>query len=696
MSEKLKQEVKKMKDKELKIEEESKKRQEAFRFWMIFGFIIFILYLIIMLNKPLREKMYSLFENILPFLREIPGKLKSLFETITSDRNKFTTGMSIFTMAFIGVFIFTIVNSFENPYDNANSVLWLVLGIFSILLYVFFKIRLFNSSRFFDGDEGNTMFGQLKNIWKIIKENWQRSTVIVSVLLAIVIFGLITLSSDNAFVTTSTGIMVIIGVIAMFAGYTVLSNSDFFEIYIKNNQWLQLLFNLIFIIPCIIAVAFNWISDQLKNTPSFVYTILLLEIVIIALYFIIPSVDRTLYFSLSNKKSNLNDLQEIMRMNKQQKEDLQKQVFQLKQALFKDHSHSQNVIYMNKQGVNDTWDELFKLYSDFESNDKVKSRLIDLGFCEKEDGVVVGNCDEILSERVEYIKNTQAKINVLQQQINSIKTELSPAEKLVDNTNPNIEGSDDMKEIRDAVVLQMKPVSLKKTTTPKSSEEINLFTNIANQPKYSYALSFWLFVHPQSGHVKDCNNVINFDNRPQILYCPIYKKIPEGELVDYIDDKGNKITKAKVTKSTLLPNNTAEYDLELMDGKIYSNVHHSNIKYKYPYSVLKFVLGSGTNNTPPKEYALPNLKMQKWNNIVVNFIDGTYDLFVNGEMVNSFQGVMEEFSYDNIQIGEDNGVSGGIANVLFYKNYLTKDKIISNYNLLKNKNPPIITDLLKV
>ena len=37
MSEKLKQEVKKMKDKELKIEEESKKRQEAFRFWMIFG-----------------------------------------------------------------------------------------------------------------------------------------------------------------------------------------------------------------------------------------------------------------------------------------------------------------------------------------------------------------------------------------------------------------------------------------------------------------------------------------------------------------------------------------------------------------------------------------------------------------------------------------------------------------------------------
>ena len=695
MSEKLKQEAKKMKDKALKREEEIKKRHQAFRFWMIFGVIILILWNIIMLNKPLREKMYSLFENILPFLRVIPSKLKNLFETITSDRNKFTSIMSVFTLAIIGGFIFTIINSVENPYDKANSILWLVLGILSILPIVFFIIRLRNKDRFFAGDnnEGNTMFGQLKNILTIMKENFKTSATILSVLLAIVIFGLITLSSDNAFVSTSTGIMVMIGVIAMFVGYTIISNSDFFEKYIKNNQVLQLLFNLIFIIPCIIALAFNWISEQLKNTPSFVYTILLLEIVIIALYFIIPSVDRTLYFSLSNKKSNLNDLQEIMRMNKQQKEDLQKQVFQLKQALFK-KSHSQNVKYMNKQGVNDNWDELFKLYSNFESKDQVKSRLIDLGFCEKEDGVVVGNCDEILNERVEYIKNTQAKINVLQQQINSIKTELSPAEKLVDNTNPNIEGSDDMKEIRDAVVLQMKPVSLKKTTTPKSSEEINLFTNIANQPNYSYALSFWLFVHPQSGHVKDCNNVINFDNRPQILYCPVYKKIPKGELVDYIDDKGNKITKAKVTKSTLLPNNTANYNLESMDGKKYLEVHHSNIKYKYPYSVLKFVLGSSKETQ--KEYALPNLKMQKWNNIVVNFIDGTYDLFVNGEMVNSFQGVMEDFSYDNIQIGEDNGVSGGIANVLFYKNYLTKDKIISNYNLLKNKNPPIITDLLKV
>jgi hypothetical protein len=69
---------------------------------------------------------------------------------------------------------------------------------------------------------------------------------------------------------------------------------------------------------------------------------------------------------------------------------------------------------------------------------------------------------------------------------------------------------------------------------------------------------------------------------------------------------------------------------------------------------------------------------------------------VNGEMVNSFQGGMEEFKFNDIAIGEEQGISGGIANIVYYKNYLTKDKIISNYKLLKNKSPPVISNLLKV
>ena len=687
---------KKKYNKLLKNEEEIEKKKIIN---IVIGTIASIIALIMLLIPKIRKFIYNntkYFANKLwTFLTSI--KWSENFKALFNGTNRFTTGMSIFTMTFIGVLIFTIVNTIENPYDKANSPLWWVLGIVSIIPIVFFLIRIRNKEKFFVRNGGNSAKGQFFNILGVLRSNSKTIATIISVILFIAIGAIISLSSDNAFVTAGMGFYGLVILAVMFAGYAFIINSNFFEKYIKNNQFLQLLFNLIFIIPCIIALAFNWVSEQVKNTPSFVYVILLLEVVILALYFIIPSVDRTFYFSLSNKKSNSKDLQEIMRLNKEKKKDLQKQVFELKQTLFK-KSRLQNVKYMNTQGVNDTWNELFKSYSDYEENDIVQGRLIDLGFCEENQDENDSNCLDVLNKHVEYIRDTQQNINLLEQQIKTIKTELSPAEKLMDTTNSNLQGDEiyNMKEIRDAVVLQMNPVSLKKVTTPSSAEEINLFTNIAGQPNYSYGLSFWIFIHPQSGNIKNCNNILNFDNRPQVFYCPTYKKIPINSIVTYKKDGKKGIIK----NSKILTNNNIYYDISGIDtsgnditGK--TNVSHKNITYNYPYSVLKFALG-GNYETTQKEFTLPNLKMQKWNNIVVNFIDGTYDIFVNGEMVNSFQGDMEEFNYSNIKIGEDNGVSGGIANVVYYKNYLTKNKILSNYNLLKNKSPPIVSDLLKV
>ena len=515
---------------------------------------------------------------------------------------------------------------------------------------------------------------------------------ILTVVLGIGILGMATLSSEKSFIAGANGVMMGFSLIMMVVAYTFIIRTDIFK-KIKNFQPLHLLFNLIFIVPCVLSIVFNWTYEQIKNTPSFVYTILLIETIIIALYFIIPHSQRKFYFSLSNKKTNAKDLEDVMKFNKQKKSDLQKKIFKLKEDFFR-KSHG-DYKYMNEQGVNDTWDELFTLYSDYNDSEPVKNRLRELEFCSKKDKVDTEQCNKMMDDLVEYIKNSQQKINTLEQEVKTIKTELSPEEKLIDDSKSETDGEGNytMKDIQDSVVLQMKPVSLKKQTVPTSSESINLFTNIANQPNYSYGLSFWIFVHPQSGNIKECNNIINFDNRPQILYCPIYKKIPKGEVVHY--KKDGKRIKTIVMKSYLLPNDNVFYNLKEFDeeGTTHSKVHYSKIEYKYPYSVLKFVLGSDEGSQ--KEFAFPYLKMQKWNNVVVNFIDGTYDLFVNGEMVNSFQGGMEELKFNDINIGEDNGISGGIANIVYYKNYLTKDKIINNYNLLKNKSPPIISSLIK-
>jgi antibiotic biosynthesis monooxygenase (ABM) superfamily enzyme len=570
------------------------------------------------------------------------------------------------------------------PYTKGNAIWGIVLSILATIVAGFFYIRVKNKEGFFKNDAFG-LWSQLVNVKNILYDNRLKIASIIMVILGLTIAAGVTLQSEKSAIMGMSTLGVIAGIIGMFVVYTLIINSSFFE-KIKQFKPFLLLFNLIFIIPCLISIALSWVTDQVRNTPSFVYTVLLIELVIILLYFVIPSVDRRFYFSLTNKKSNLDELNEIIKMNKQTKDNLHKQIFKIKKKFFI-KSNNKNVINMNKKGVEDTWIDLISL---FNNKELLKNRLIELGFCYK--GQDTDSCDEILKERIYYLEDYKEKIVKMEQQIAGLKTEISPNEQLVETDEDDPDKSV-MKSVKDAIVLQMKPVSLKNITTPTSIDKINIFTNVANQTNYSYGLSFWVFIHPQSGNIKQCNNIIDFDGRPKVMYCPTYNKIPNGDIVKYVKD-GN-IIRSKVVKSKLVSNEYVVYTLKnTITGKIYKNVHHSQIKYNYPYSVLKFVLGSSEETQ--QEYALPNLKMQKWNNIVINYIDGIYDLFVNGEMVNSFQGGMEEFKYNNITIGEDNGVSGGIANIVYYKNYLTKNKIIANYNSLKHKSPPIISNLLKV
>ena len=47
-------------------------------------------------------------------------------------------------------------------------------------------------------------------------------------------------------------------------------------------------------------------------------------------------------------------------------------------------------------------------------------------------------------------------------------------------------------------------------------------------------------------------------------------------------------------------------------------------------------------------------------------------------------------SQDQITIGDINGVSGGVCNVVYFPQSISKDRIDINYKILSNKNPPVI------
>jgi len=107
-----------------------------------------------------------------------------------------------------------------------------------------------------------------------------------------------------------------------------------------------------------------------------------------------------------------------------------------------------------------------------------------------------------------------------------------------------------------------------------------------------------------------------------------------------------------------------------------------------------------TDNTD--ENVLPNpfryfeisIPGQKWNNFVLNYNTNEADIFINGMLVHHIDFYTAELpmpSYkatDTISIGSS-GLNGAICNITYTQGGLTKNQIITDYNILVNSNPPV-------
>lgn len=89
-------------------------------------------------------------------------------------------------------------------------------------------------------------------------------------------------------------------------------------------------------------------------------------------------------------------------------------------------------------------------------------------------------------------------------------------------------------------------------------------------------------------------------------------------------------------------------------------------------------------------YESDDIKVQRWNNIVINYDSGTMDIFINNNLVSSTPNIAPYMTYERVDVGEENGIHGGICNVTYYKHILSQNKINLMYKLLRNKEIPII------
>ncbi len=172
--------------------------------------------------------------------------------------------------------------------------------------------------------------------------------------------------------------------------------------------------------------------------------------------------------------------------------------------------------------------------------------------------------------------------------------------------------------------------------------------NGSDKPDYQYAISSWVFVDAAPPNTSSSYNkytsLLNFANKPNVLYNGTtntlmittdqknLKDITKNKLIDF-DENGNRI--------------------------IYKN---------------------------------SDFLLQKWNNIIINYSGGVLDIFLNGELVKSDIGVVPYMTYDNLTIGEDNGIKGGICNVIYFKRALNSSNIYYLYNMVKDRSPPVLND----
>tara|TARA_R110002012_G_scaffold7044_6_gene33361 strand:- start:288 stop:1574 length:1287 start_codon:yes stop_codon:yes gene_type:complete len=91
-------------------------------------------------------------------------------------------------------------------------------------------------------------------------------------------------------------------------------------------------------------------------------------------------------------------------------------------------------------------------------------------------------------------------------------------------------------------------------------------------------------------------------------------------------------------------------------------------------------------------YETRDFKMQKWNNVLVNYDGSTLDIFINNELVSSTPEVIPYNDNTTIISGTNKGLYGGICNVKYFNDNINIGKINWIYNSVKTFNPPIDLD----
>ncbi len=508
------------------------------------------------------------------------------------------------------------------PYFN---MIWVVLGILMAVWVYSASVSVFTSQDSF-WTRLMSIFtgGSVQRILKVLG--------FIAVCFGL-IYGMYSLLSSSTLAgNIVTSIIQIVCVFAILSGILkyIMNHPRLFAA-IAGNPFVKLIFNIIFLIPCLFVYLIGGVKNtNIKILPESnqVYAILFGELLLVGAYILLPMFRKWLYTFTPTQSNGDFPLEHRISGTESAIELAQKKL---------DKTKAMGQATPFGSGID--WEMVYSKQLYLKKNTPaLTSYLKSLGYKE-----TYGIRDSFI------IKAVLGKPLTLSAAISYIQTK-GRVEKIMTD-------SDDLKNMKNKLAALGKQekdgngpfeskILLNKPTYINSSKYLGLYENLKGGPSaagvaddynYNYGLSCWIFLMAQGAEYgvgySQFTKVLDYGGKPTILFNP-------------------EINTLKITVKAYKKDSNTPYD--------------------------KVV------------YTTKNLPLQRWNNIVINYVGGTLDIFINNNLVASVNNVLPYMAPDSISIGDNPGISGAVANVTYFSAPITKSRITFFYNSLVNKDPPII------
>jgi hypothetical protein len=200
---------------------------------------------------------------------------------------------------------------------------------------------------------------------------------------------------------------------------------------------------------------------------------------------------------------------------------------------------------------------------------------------------------------------------------------------------------------------------------------------------YQYAISFWFYLDSfppstNSSYLKVVpilsygeNPSVKYSSADNTLYITVKQQSGGEHIIDYVQQKENEIKRETVEEWKTIQDNINQAIEKVKEMPFGNDIDAEGHRIIYKHS---------------------DVLLQKWNHVVLNYNGGTLDVFYNGKLVKSAIEVVPYMKFDMLTVGSENGISGNVANLLYFKQPLDILTINTLYTSLKDKNPPSIPE----